>query len=386
MMRHILQAVAHRLIGIASWLAMRLLPARPFAVVHGWPDWEGNSLQVLKRLPLRYSGDVYWLINADDTATGLLPYEIEARVKRVHKNSLRAIYLSLVAELVFFTHGLVTAVNPPRSRLVVNLWHGDGPKQMNDVGRSSATVVLASTGLWAKYKAQVFQVPLTRIAVVGHPRIELLREAPSPDALGRLGLHPDAGRLVLWLPTWRQGLRAGHRRLTEAAPLSRDLRGHLSVPEGLQLVINPHPMEADDYSQWGATVVTDEDLRAAGVSLYQLMGAARALLSDASSAWVDYLSLDRPVGFFLPDYGTYGGQRGFNVPDLASILPGRLLKTPGEASDFLAQVANGTARPPSAHHEAMVTIGYCHADEPTDRLLDWLNRFDMSRGRRPLFH
>ena len=50
----------------------------------------------------------------------------------MRKNSLRSLLVALRAEATFFTHGLFTAVDPPDDRLVVNLWHGDGPKTLGN--------------------------------------------------------------------------------------------------------------------------------------------------------------------------------------------------------------------------------------------------------------
>jgi CDP-glycerol glycerophosphotransferase len=44
------------------WSLLRLVPARPHAVVHGWPDDEGNAVEVLRALRRRYGGKVYWLL------------------------------------------------------------------------------------------------------------------------------------------------------------------------------------------------------------------------------------------------------------------------------------------------------------------------------------
>jgi CDP-glycerol glycerophosphotransferase (TagB/SpsB family) len=157
------------------------------------------------------------------------------------------------------------------------------------------------------------------------------------------------------------------------------------VPEGVALVVKPHPMDRDDYAGLGGRVVSDEDLGAADVTLAQLLAAADALVSDASSAWVDYLVHDRPVGFFLPDLDTFGEARGYNVPDVRAVLPGPVLPDPAAVSGFLADVRDGTARPPSAFTDAMQRIGFSARLPVTDALLDWLDDYQVARGARPLF-
>jgi CDP-glycerol glycerophosphotransferase len=369
---------------IGAWLGLRLLPSARWAVVHGWPDWEGNAVQVLHGLVRRYPGRIHWLLDSLDPAQALAGEGLSPdRVLALPKTSLRALYALLRAEVVFYTHGLATAVEPPPSRLIVNLWHGDGPKATEDVSRHKASVVVGSTTLWTRYKATIFGLPPERAAVVGNPRVERMLEPVPPQAMEALGLCRSK-RLVLWLPTYRQGRDGSGRDRVEGSLLTETVDGAIVVPDGVRLVVKPHPMDTDDYSDLGATVVTDARLSAAGTNLYQLMGSADALVSDASSAWVDFLLLDRPLGFFLPDVDAYGQTRGYNVPRLAEVLPGPVLSTAAELSDFLESVATGEAIVPTAH-PSFPAIGFCPNREVTDALLDWLDRFQAGRGRRPLF-
>jgi len=47
------------------------------------------------------------------------------------------------------------------------------------------------------------------------------------------------------------------------------------------------------------------------IKLYELIGISDGLLSDYSSVAVDYLLLDRPLGYVLADYNIYKEKRGF---------------------------------------------------------------------------
>lgn len=373
-----------RAVVAATWVAVRVLPPRPTAVVHGEPDWEGNAVEVLKGLVRRYPGQVVWLRDASTPSDAELLGDVPAgRVRAVRTRSLAALRVCARAEVTFFTHGLVTAVRPPASRLVVNLWHGDGPKATTGLPRCRSTVAVAATRLWGDYKADLFGLRPQDVAVVGNPRMDSARDRPAAQTRERLGLPAGGEQLVLWLPTFRRG---GNQNVsfTNGLPLSQALEARIVVPEGVRLVVKPHPMDSDDYAGLGATVLTDRDLLRAGVTLPQLLGAADALVSDASSAWVDYLGLARPVGFFLPDLDAYGAARGYNVPDLREVLPGPVLGDPEAVSRFLLDVREGTARPP-AGYPALARIGHQGAVPVTDRLFDWLDDYQSARGRRRLF-
>jgi CDP-glycerol glycerophosphotransferase len=377
------------------WVLLRVLPPRRHAVVHGWPDNEGNAIEVLRGLRRRYRGRIYWLLADIDyrgPAFAAADLEDSTRIVRLRKNSLRAMWSSLTAEVTFFTHGLYTAVNAPGNRLVVNLWHGDGPKSARHLNLVRCTVVVSATRLWGADKARIFGIPEDSLAVVGNPRSDQFAEPIGDGACRALGLDPTRRRL-LWLPTFRQASGPRARSWSDGDKLSGSddvaliVRALAQEAERLSLefVIKPHPLDTDTYSYPGLRVLRGHDLDAAGVSLYQLIGNSDALISDISSVWVDYLALNRPIGFYIPDLDDLKIQRGLNVDNLEEILPGPRIDTPESAADFVRQV--GAASPdvaPSAYPSA-AEIGVVTELGGTDRLLDWLTEFQRRRGRPSLF-
>lgn len=377
------------------WLLLRLLPPRRHAVVHGWPDSEANAVEVVRALRRRYRGTIYWLL--DDLAyrgPAFAAQELSdtSRICRVPKGSVRGVWLCLTAELTFFTHGLYTAVRPPCNRLVVNLWHGDGPKSTRDTHLVRSSVVVSGAQLWGDYKATLFKLPTSSLAVVGNPRIDQFAEPLDAEALGALGLDPDRGR-VLWMPTYRQASGPKSRSWSDGCNLSdRDGVGELlretaraAERSGLQLLIKPHPLDVDRYADLDVLVVRDEDLNAARVSLYQLLGGCDGLISDVSSVWVDFLVLDRPIAFYIPDLEELKNGRGLNVEDLEALLPGPRLVDTVEASAFLTAVASGAPGCSPSAWPGAGRIGAVSQIGAAERLLDWLSVFQAMRAQPAMF-
>ena len=73
----------------------------------------------------------------------------------------------------------------------------------------------------------------------------------------------------------------------------------------------------------------------------RLLASADALISDYSSAAVDYLSLDRPLAFTLDDVEEYENSRGFVFDNIRDWLPGREVHNFEDFCDFVREVAAG---------------------------------------------
>jgi CDP-glycerol glycerophosphotransferase (TagB/SpsB family) len=123
----------------------------------------------------------------------------------------------------------------------------------------------------------------------------------------------------------------------EVAALLHGLR-----ERGVQLVIKPHPMDAEERRWDGAVTLTDADLVDAEVSLYALLGVSSGLVTDYSSVWVDYLLVDRPIAFLVPDRESY--TRELLPADVLDWSPGELVGPDAPFAEFLADLdAEGAA-------------------------------------------
>lgn len=315
------------------------VPVSRRVVVSAHPETEGNAGEVLAALLRRYDGRVVWLREPAGPHADLPEHP---RLLVADKASAAGVRHYLRAEAVFFTHGLYGSPRPCRRKPLVNLWHGDGPKATRPGGGAGSlipsTYLVSGTELFGRLKAAAFEVPLERLLVTGNPRTDQLWRDPAPRALEALGITGD---FVLWMPTFRTTRAAGVSRgwseggaalgAAEVAPLVAGLR-----ERGVQLVVKPHPLDAEDRSGPGIVTVTNADLAAAGVQLYELMGRSSGLVTDYSSVWVDYLLRDRPIAFWLPDRESYG--RELVPADVVDWLPGELVGDDAPFARFLADL------------------------------------------------
>jgi hypothetical protein len=378
------------LLRVTLGLLSRVVPRSLSVVVSACPESEGNGVEVARSLVRRYPGRVVWLRDS-----GPSPAEVRdlagAGLELVTKASLTGLWAYLRAEAVFFTHGLYGSPRPCARKPIVNVWHGDGPKDIRpgkDVGALIAsTYLVGSTTLFSHFQGSAFGVPAERVLVTGNPRTDQLTRRLDGDRLRGLGI---SGSFVVWMPTFRRvravgAVRVRHR--TDATPVDDGPAELAALLDGLrerniQLVVKPHPLDADRRRRPGLVTVDDEDLVRAGVSLYELLGASSGLVTDYSSVWVDYLLLDRPVAFLVPDRSSY--DRALFPADVLDWVPGEVVNRHDRPfASFLVDLDSGGRAGATMRREVARRIGLNPTTTAADDLLDALEERGVIRSARP---
>jgi hypothetical protein len=378
-----LRAVAVATILVVLRVALRLLtrwfPQSRSVVLAVFPETEGNGLEVARALLERYDGQVVWLTETTPTPAPVRDLAAGG-LHLVPKWSLRGMLAYLRAEAVFFTHGLYGSPRPVPGKPVVNLWHGDGPKDVrpdNGVGGLIAgTYFVGSTRLFSRHQAAGFGVPEDRVLVTGNPRTDVFWRPSTTAPLSDLGITDD---FVLWMPTFRRTRAVGAmRQVDEAGPEERAWQCRLEAlleglrDRGLQLVVKPHPMDAEEHRWAGAVTVRDADLARTGVGLYDLLARSRGLVTDYSSVWVDYLLLDRPLAFLVPDRDSY--TRRLVPEDVLDWVPGEVVGSEDPFGSFLADLDAGGRLGAAQRAQAAARMGLNESRSAADDLLTELQR------------
>jgi CDP-glycerol glycerophosphotransferase len=153
------------------------------------------------------------------------------------------------------------------------------------------------------------------VQILGSPRFDVISAGMEPggardDLRQRLGIAPDE-RLVLWLPTWREGGDASW-----LPPLDADIVGAALDGTKVRLVVKGHAhSEQAVIDEWLPAHPAVQVLREDEIDVNLLLHGVDALVTDYSSAIYDYAVLDRPILFFAPDVDNYDQQgRGLYEP------------------------------------------------------------------------
>lgn len=367
--------IARRTIEHLLSFLQAVVPKTDIALVYGYPNTEGNATEVASALARRYVGRLVYLVDGDP-ATWSTKGATNSPIY-VRKSSLKAMYLYCRAEIVFFTHGLFGAVKPSRRQTFVNLWHGDGIKRKPEMEASKrslvpATYVSGGTQLLTQRKATDFKLAPDSELVFGNPRtVQFRDELPVPF---KQSLGIDARPYVVWMPTFRSSainrLSLGYEDDRVKELMSEFTQAAHAA--GLTVISKAHHWDSESREADGAVHVSDAMLLEHGVSLYALLGGSAALVTDYSSVWTDYLLLDRPIGFIMPDSGTYSRLRGLYPNDVLDWLPGPRLESKADIDAFLQVVVSPARQPDQRRTYARIKLGLVSNDSPADCILDAL--------------
>lgn len=362
----------------------RAVPKRDEVVLHSTIDVEDGVLAVLEELHRRGRSATVLL---EDPARGeRLRALAPPGVRTLPKRSVRAALAFLRARYVMTTESLYGNRPPPPSQVLVNIWHGEPPTKVTarffaGQGPLRATVAPVCSTLGRAYRAAEFGLDPRRVPVVGAPRNDRMLRASREHVRAAL-LGDDADRpTLLWLPSFRTA-RWGDKVRTDVnsafhagVPYSREDLDRIDAAVdavGARLVVKLHPHDAlsltGDFR--AVRVLTQEQMYAAGLTVYPALAAFDGLVTDMSSVWVDYLLLDRPLVFAFPDVEDYRDGRGLNLEPFESWVPGPFTRTADELVAALADVVEG--RDPCAQLRA-VTRRRFHRhrdDRSAERLLD----------------
>ena len=224
-------------------------------------------------------------------------------------NNKEGIKYFMKAKYAFYCFGKYP-IKPSKKQTVVNLWHGMPLKKIGNmesglekIDYNFFTDIVSTSELFNPILMKSFNCNEKQVIITGQPRNdEMFKENPIMDGAVRRG----ADKVILWLPTYRNEEKDFPTPvLTERQAL--ELNEMLKL-RNAKLIVKIHPLqklsgEMKKYSY--IEFVTQEQLNKSEMTVYSLLRAADALITDYSSVYFDFMMLDRPIGFTVDDIEEY---------------------------------------------------------------------------------
>lgn len=274
-------------------------------------------------------------------------------VKILDKTSLQGMWAFVSSKYVFFTHGFYTGVSLPKSQIRVNLWHGMPLKAigyLNKHGDNSivpqCTYAIATSSKFQEIMAKVFDIPENKVIITGQPRYDLFQDKKA--CLERFGIDKNSySKIIFWAPTYRESL---DRKIKDGNSFSLNTAvlenlNLYAIQHSLYFIIKLHPMDRlnkETFEKFShITILKNEDMLQKSCQLFSLLGEVDILITDFSSIYIDFLLLNRPILFFIPDFQEYMRKRGFVLESPEEWMPGPRVETINELQSALSELLEG---------------------------------------------
>lgn len=374
------ERVASRLVTVVSTCVPKDSDA---VVVHSMPDFEDGALSLLDELMRRgYAPTVVLEKPLDETSRSRKPRNVSA----IPKNSARGRLAYLRASTIFTTHTPYRPHEPAIGQTVVNVWHGEAlvkPVAQGDGdGPIPCTWATSLSSIGAAFRAAEFGLHPSRVRVLGAPRNDRMLAADRTVIRSRVRGIDDGTMVAAWLPTyrarepWRRSGRVDGQTFAGPLPMREHDIAQIDAwlaGKNVLLLAKPHPTALSQHHAYkNITMIDDSWLANRRLTTYQLLAGVDVLLTDASSVWVDFLLLDRPIVFAFPDLKDYQASRGINLQPYEDWIPGPLVVNATGLINALEELLSGN----DVHAEArLMTRTRFHKymdDKSTVRLLDSL--------------
>lgn len=323
-----------------------IIPKENMILFTSTPNYDDNAYALFKKAHNKYGNNfrMVWLLECNDV---IRKYE---NVVYVQRHSLVGLYYFFRAKFIFHTHGLYLNAFS-KNQKVFSLWHGMPlkkiqhlfPKDMEDIANSKMVfeLTIASSMFMAQIVSLCFGCGIDMVKITGLPRNDLLFQRKR-----FLGTSNNE-KIIIWMPTYRDSNRRKEgEQYVYGIPLI-DINNIFEINalckvNNVKLFIKMHPLQkvVEKIPRLENVIVVNYESIERGVNFYSYLGAADALLTDYSSVYIDFLSVDKPIGFVLDDFEKYADDRGFVFDKPLQYMPGAHIYNIEDLKVFICEVAN----------------------------------------------
>lgn len=375
----------------------KIFKKRKIIVFTSFPDISDNSFAVFDYLIKKGKDKEYlmvWLIDYYNKIDKIKKniYEIygNINVKFIKRKSFIGVYYYILSKYIFCTHGIFNGVELSREQVKVNLWHAMPTKRIalldNKKKKDIATsnYMIATSDIFVNLLAKAFGMDEKNILKIGQPRNDLIFR--GDNSLKKIGIDKcKYNKIFLWMPTYRVSvigdIRTDGRIKGHGLPLLTKEEivklNNLLYKEKYLFIIKLHPMDkftAKYFKNLSNIIFIDNNkLIDSNVQLYSLIGESDVLLTDYSSVYIDYLILNRPIGFVIDDFEEYKNSRGFVFDNFEEWIPGDKITTFKDLKNFILNIKNGTDKYREIRKEVNKKVNKFKDDKNSERLIEFLN-------------
>ena len=328
-----------------------VIKPRKILVFSSYPDFADNPYALYLYFLKNRKYDEYkkvWILEQASPEIIRAIHEADTRTI-ISYSTLKNWFYVIISRYIFSSHNAYGYLHFRQIDKLMNLWHGLGIKKIGfDNGEvpahfyESAVFTLATSSFFMDCMSSAFRIPKEHVLLTGLPRNDLLfNESPIYKQI--VGRHHYSS-VGIWMPTFRQTIKQDimDAPMDEGAinywnPIVlRDLDSFLQETNNF-LILKLHPADTLQKTDMGRyaniRILGNQDIPAR--DLYPLVGKTDYLISDYSSIFVDYMTMEKPIGFLQNDTSVYKKGRLLYFEPTEENLPGCILRTIDDLKDFI---------------------------------------------------
>ena len=188
------------------------------------------------------------------------------------------------------------------------------------------------------------------------------------------------GKLIFWLPTFRQSDTTGYNNSNNTETLlvfkesDYDELNEYLCEKNITIIVKLHAAQSlknvHNSSYSNLLILSHEDFQSRGLDIYELMCRSDALIGDYSSASLQYLLLNKPMAYVIPDLEDYKLHRGFVFENPLEYMPGNIITNKSEFYRFIEDMANEIDRFSSERKTVCNEIHYYQDGNACERVIN----------------
>lgn len=307
-----MKRIEHLLLEFLYFLSKFTIRKRNLVLFGGWfgQRVDDNSMYLLRDF-LKYKSNCKYVWIGNKNIKQQVSDVFGSQVEYCAKGSLKSLYYQLHAKYVFVCQGYldIAKINLMGGAELVQLWHGFPVKKIVDDMKGSRTnynyqhynYFLSTSSLMTDRICSAFKSwGANRNNIIGclQPRNQEFSSSSDLKVIKKQLNIDDTQKIALYLPTFRDSGEKSFDFHNLSETLKEDLRR-----ENIMIIQKKHFAEGQvrEEQESGIIDISPE----MNCNTQVLMRLADILVSDYSSAYVDFLLLDRPIIHFLYDYTQY---------------------------------------------------------------------------------
>lgn len=309
------------------------------------PDFACNPYALWKYIVKNTDYETGWILKRNNHYDTLR----ERGIRCALYDTLEGNRLVEEADYVIMNSYTYQNITKREKQIFVNLWHGSGIKahdyfdhNMSAKQASKLKTFFDKTDLLCVHSlddrfrlSAMLHFDIRKCYVTGQPRLDGIRNSDGRKKLTKiLGKEiAEYDHLIFFAPSFRANMSTHSGRfysdnIFRLNDYNDDgLRAFLEKNHAA-LIYKLHPIEQSAFLgrkfEMNAYCfeLTDDMLFDAGIQYGEILNAFDIMMSDYSSIAFDFLMLDRPIVYLIPDYEEYKNAKGFVFRNIDYYMPG----------------------------------------------------------------